>query len=110
MPTSRVGVVGLGYVGLTLAVTLARKGFTVHGVDTSPAVLDALAQGRPHLYEPGLDEGLGTFLGDRLHVASSLPARGVEAAISCVSTPVNPATAGPELGSLLAAARPLVRR
>jgi len=32
-------------VGLTLAVTLARKGFTVHGVDTSPAVLDALGQG-----------------------------------------------------------------
>src|SRR6266704_6293196 len=64
-----VGVVGLGYVGLTLAVTLARKGFTVHGVDTSPVVLDALGQGRPHLFEPGLDEALGTFLGDRLHVA-----------------------------------------
>jgi len=105
-----VGVVGLGYVGLTLAVTLARKGFIVHGVDTSPAVLDALAQGRPHLYEPGLDEGLGTFLGDRLHVASVLPARGVEAAIICVSTPVNPETRGPELGNLRAAARHVAER
>ena len=32
-----IGVVGMGYVGLTMAVTLARKGFTVHGVDASPA-------------------------------------------------------------------------
>src|SRR5882672_2587446 len=110
MAMSTVGVVGLGYVGLTLAVTLARKGFTVHGVDTSPAVLDALGQGRPHLYEPGLDEGLGTFLGDRLHVTSSLPARGVEAAIICVSTPVNPETRGPELGNLRAAARHVAER
>ena len=37
-----VGVVGMGYVGLTMAVALARKGFTVHGVDASPAVLAAL--------------------------------------------------------------------
>src|SRR6266581_4514572 len=104
-----VGVVGLGYVGLTMAVTLARKGFTVHGVDTSPAVLATLARGRPHLYEPGLDEALGTFLGDRLHVASALPG-GVEAAIICVSTPVSPETRGPELGNLRAAARHVAAR
>src|SRR5438552_1024610 len=104
-----VGVVGLGYVGLTMAMTLARKGFTVHGVDTSPAVLNALARGRPHLYEPGLDEALGTFLGDRLHVASALPG-GVEAAIICVSTPVSPETRGPELGNLRAAARHVAER
>ena len=99
-----VGVVGLGYVGLTLAVTLARKGFTVHGVDTSPAVLDALGQGRPHLFEPGLEEGIRAFLGDRLHVAPGLPEGGVDAAIICVSTPVNPDTHAPELANLRAAA------
>jgi UDP-N-acetyl-D-mannosaminuronic acid dehydrogenase len=99
-----VGVVGLGYVGLTLAVTLARKGFTVHGVDTSPAVLDALGKGRPHLFEPGLEEGIRAFLGDRLHVGPALPEGGVDAAIICVSTPVNPDTHAPELANLRAAA------
>jgi UDP-N-acetyl-D-mannosaminuronic acid dehydrogenase len=99
-----VGVVGLGYVGLTLAVTLARKGFTVHGVDTSAAVLDALGKGRPHLFEPGLEEGLSTFVGDRLHVGPALPEGGVDAAIICVSTPVNPDTHAPELANLRAAA------
>ena len=99
-----VGVVGLGYVGLTLAVTLARKGFTVHGVDTSPAVLDALGKGRPHLFEPGVEEGIRAFLGDRLHVGPELPEGGVDAAIICVSTPVNPDTHAPELANLSAAA------
>ena len=32
---ARVGVVGLGYVGLPLAVEFARAGFTVTGIDTS---------------------------------------------------------------------------
>jgi UDP-N-acetyl-D-mannosaminuronic acid dehydrogenase len=99
-----VGVVGLGYVGLTLAVTLARKGFSVHGVDTSAAVLDALGKGRPHLFEPGLEEGIRAFLGDRLHVGPALPEGGVDAAIICVSTPVNPDTHAPELANLRAAA------
>ena len=85
----------MGYVGLTLAVTLARKGFTVHGVDTSQAVLDSLGKGRPHIFEPGVEEGLREFLGERLHVAAELPKGGVDVAIICVSTPVNPGTACP---------------
>ena len=105
-----VGVVGLGYVGLTLAVTLARKGFTVHGVDTSAAVLDALGKGRPHLFEPGVEEAVRAFLGERLHIGSELPQGGVEAAIICVSTPVNPDTQAPELGNLRAAARHVALR
>jgi UDP-N-acetyl-D-mannosaminuronic acid dehydrogenase len=107
---STVGVVGLGYVGLTLAVTLARKGFTVHGVDTSPRVLDALAHGRPHLFEPGVEEGLRAFLGQRLHVGPALPESGVGAAIICVSTPVNADTHGPDLANLRASARHVAQR
>jgi UDP-N-acetyl-D-mannosaminuronic acid dehydrogenase len=105
-----VGVVGLGYVGLTLAVTLARKGFTVHGVDTSPAVLEALGRGRPHLFEPGVEEDVRAFLGERLHVGSALPKGGVDAAIICVSTPVHLDTQEPEHGNLRAAARHVAER
>ena len=105
-----VGIVGLGYVGLTLAVTLARKGFSVHGMDASTRVLDALAQKRPHLFEPGVEEGLQAYLGERLFVGPALPERGVEAAILCVSTPVNPDTHAPELENLRRAARHIVER
>jgi UDP-N-acetyl-D-mannosaminuronic acid dehydrogenase len=105
-----VGVVGLGYVGLTLAVTLARKGFTVHGVDASPSVLEALAAKRPHLFEPGVEEGLQAYLGERLFVGPALPERGIEAVILCVSTPVNAETHAPELGNLRSAARHIAER
>jgi UDP-N-acetyl-D-mannosaminuronic acid dehydrogenase len=107
---NRVGIVGLGYVGLTLAVTLARRGFSVHGADTSPAVLAALRAGRPHLYEPGVPEALAETLGRSLHVDAALPAAGVDAAIICVSTPVEPETHAPALGNLTAAARHVAER
>ncbi len=105
-----VGVVGLGYVGLTLAVSLARQGLTVHGVDTSPAVLAALRARRSHLFEPGVEEVLRELSGQRFHVGEALPERAVEAVIICVSTPVDPDTHVPELGNLQRAARHVVER
>lgn len=105
-----VGVVGLGYVGLTLAVTLARKGVTVYGVDSSPAVLAALAAKRAHVFEPGVDDGLRAFVGERIHVGAELPPGTVEAAILCVSTPVSPATRAPALENLRLAARHVAER
>src|SRR4051794_22040420 len=43
-----VCIVGLGYVGLTLAVAMADAGFRVHGVEINSEVLAALAQERAH--------------------------------------------------------------
>jgi UDP-N-acetyl-D-mannosaminuronic acid dehydrogenase len=105
-----VGVIGLGYVGLTLAVSLARKGVTVHGVDTSPRVLDALVARRSHLYEPGVEEALRELIGDPLHVGPALPAGGVDAVVICVSTPVAEGTHAPELDNLRRAARHVAER
>ncbi len=60
---SRVCVIGLGYVGLTLAVTLAEAGFRVHGLEISPKILSTLAQGRAHFSEYGLDDRLAIQVG-----------------------------------------------
>jgi UDP-N-acetyl-D-mannosaminuronate dehydrogenase len=43
--SATVGVVGLGYVGLPLAVAFARAGFPVIGVDTDPVRAALLARG-----------------------------------------------------------------
>ena len=102
---NRVAVVGLGYVGLTLAVALARKGFTVFGCDREPRVLAALAARRMPRHEPGVEEGLREFLGTRLHVAATLPRESVDAAIICVSTPVDLDTQTPRLNYVRDAAR-----
>jgi UDP-N-acetyl-D-glucosamine dehydrogenase len=43
------GIIGLGYVGLPLAVELARAGYTVLGYDISQRVVDGLNAGRSHI-------------------------------------------------------------
>lgn len=105
----RVAVVGLGYVGLTLAVALARRGVSVVGYDRATRVVEALAAGRPHLYEPGIAEGLRECLGERLSIVAALPSEPVDAAVLCVSTPVDSATGEPELEPLRSAARAVAR-
>jgi UDP-N-acetyl-D-glucosamine dehydrogenase len=43
------GIVGLGYVGLPLAVELAQAGYRVLGFDVNPDVVDGLNAGRSHV-------------------------------------------------------------
>jgi UDP-N-acetyl-D-mannosaminuronic acid dehydrogenase len=100
----RVAIVGLGYVGLTLAVALAKKGVTVLGYDREATIVDSLARGRSHVYEPGVDEALRELSGKRLFVSGTL-AGPADAVIICVSTPVDAATHEPALENLQAAAR-----
>src|SRR2546422_7809967 len=45
----RFGVVGLGYVGLPLAVELAKAGYRVLGYDVSQRVVSGLNDGRSHV-------------------------------------------------------------
>ena len=51
-------IVGLGYVGLTLAATMASVGFRVTGIEVRSSVLDMLQSGQPHFQEPGLNQML----------------------------------------------------
>jgi UDP-N-acetyl-D-glucosamine dehydrogenase len=46
-----VGVVGLGYVGLPLAIEFAKAGFRVIGYDVSPRVIATLSAGRSHIQD-----------------------------------------------------------
>ena len=100
-----IGVVGLGYVGLTLTAALADRGFVVHGSDVSPRVIDTLAQGRSHIFEPGVEEIFAARIGTGIHVAAELPRDTVDVAVISVSTPVDEATRRPNLANLAAAAR-----
>jgi UDP-N-acetyl-D-glucosamine dehydrogenase len=45
------GIVGLGYVGLPLAVELANAGYRVLGFDVQPRVVDGLNAGRSHVMD-----------------------------------------------------------
>jgi UDP-N-acetyl-D-glucosamine dehydrogenase len=54
--TARVGIVGLGYVGLPLAVEFANAGFTVTGIDLVESKVERINAGDSYvhrrLFEP----------------------------------------------------------
>jgi UDP-N-acetyl-D-mannosaminuronic acid dehydrogenase len=106
----RVGIVGMGYVGLTLAAALADKGFEVHGVDVQPSVLESLRAGKPHIFEPGVEKIFSELVGTKIFVGTELPEESVDAAVICVSTPVDPSTHEPYVENLAAAARQIAAR
>ena len=62
----RIAVIGMGYVGLTLSVSLASRGHIVTGVDVQHDLVRQLMEGRPHVHEPGLREMLDATLACQL--------------------------------------------
>jgi UDP-N-acetyl-D-mannosaminuronic acid dehydrogenase len=55
MKKEKVCIMGLGYIGLPTAALLATKGYTVHGVDVKPEVVETINKGLIHIVEPELD-------------------------------------------------------
>ena len=51
-----VAVFGLGYVGITLAATLANRGYHVTGIDVEPELVARLKKCDVHVHEPGLED------------------------------------------------------
>ena len=83
----RVGVVGLGYVGLPLAVAFAEEGHDVVGLDTDPRKIDALAEGSSYV-EDVPSEQLASLDG-RLTATSRYPdLSSCDAVIICIPTPL----------------------
>ena len=58
----KIGVIGLGHVGLPTALGLSDLGWTVLGVDDDAAKAQLIAQGETSFYEQGLDELLRKHL------------------------------------------------
>ena len=81
-------VIGLGYVGLPLAVGLARAGNRVIGFDVDPAVIATLESGASHIQDI-TDVELGEAIAAGLSFTSSVPdLQGLGAYVICVPTPL----------------------
>ena len=65
-----VAIVGLGYVGLPLAIEFAREGFTVIGYDVSARVVDRLNAGVSHIQDV-TSADVAHFVGRGLFVATT---------------------------------------
>src|SRR5918995_548080 len=83
----KIGVIGLGYVGLPLAVAFADEGHEVVGLDADPRKIDALAEGRSYVGDVP-SESLRALDG-RLTATSRYPdLSSCDAVIICVPTPL----------------------
>jgi UDP-N-acetyl-D-glucosamine dehydrogenase len=102
--TAVIGIVGLGYVGLPLAMETARSGYRTLGYDILPSVVDGINAGRSHILDVPT-ERLAAFVGEGLISATTDAARLRECdAISiCVPTPLSK-TKDPDLSYIVAAA------
>ena len=104
-----VAIVGLGYVGLPLALSLAEAGLTVMGVDATQSRVEELRDGHSPIDDVE-DARLRDALGGRLTVVHTSEAdlSAADVVFVCVPTPINEAK-DPDLGAVLSAAA-LVRR
>ena len=84
----QVLVLGLGYVGLTLALVLADVGFEVIGYDRDLQVLDKLKKKKATFFEKGLDNYLFKNVGNNLILTSSLDKVVADIHIITVGTPI----------------------
>ena len=104
---AKVGVVGLGYVGLPLAVVFAEAGFNVVGVDLAEDRLEALKQGKSPIEDipdarirPLVESG-------RLRVDKSYQSLAdVDSVSICVPTPLRK-TGDPDLSFIVSAVKAL---
>src|ERR1043165_8234476 len=84
------GVIGLGYVGLPLAVELGRAGFGVLGFDVVHGVVDGLMAGRSHVKDASPAQLAAIRKADRFTATTAGPRLKEADAISlCVPTPLS---------------------
>ncbi|HIY38916.1 MAG TPA: nucleotide sugar dehydrogenase [Candidatus Agathobaculum merdigallinarum] len=69
----KITVMGLGYIGLPTAITLAEAGFEVCGFDVNQKTIETLQGGHIHIVEPGLQEAFEKAVAHgHLHFSSEL--------------------------------------
>ena len=92
-------IVGLGYVGLTLAIAAADSGFDVYGTEINPKILASLNNNHAHFHETGLDQLIIKHNGKNFHASDKFPAdKHFDAFIITVGTPLMSGTHEPNLG------------
>jgi UDP-N-acetyl-D-glucosamine dehydrogenase len=101
----RIGIVGLGYVGLPLAVAFAEAGCDVVGVDVDAAKLAGIRAGRSPI-EDVADEALQAALPRVELTTRAVELHEADAIVVCVPTPLT-RNREPDLGPLLAASQSL---
>ncbi|RKY54136.1 MAG: UDP-N-acetyl-D-glucosamine dehydrogenase [Candidatus Neomarinimicrobiota bacterium] len=107
--SAKVGIIGLGYVGLPLAMEFAKEGFSVVGIDVSREKVDKLNQGENYIIDVN-DNDLKWAIEKRLFRATTdySVIKDVDAISICVPTPLRK-TKDPDVSFIIAATEELAK-
>ncbi len=107
--TARVGIIGLGYVGLPLAVEFAKAGFTVTGIDVSAAKTASINGGESYVGDVA-SSTLGALVEEgRLRATTDFSAvLELDTVNICVPTPLRK-TKDPDMSYIVSACREVAR-
>jgi UDP-N-acetyl-D-glucosamine dehydrogenase len=87
--TARIGVIGLGYVGLPLAVEFAKEGFDVTGFDVDASKVAEINAGRSYILDVATEDVAASVKAGRLRATADMSTMGDMDAIDiCVPTPL----------------------
>ncbi len=101
----RVGVIGLGYVGLPLATTFAEAGFHVTGIDIDQQKVDLANQGESYISDIASSTLQSLVAAGRLTCTTDFSAlKDIDAISICVPTPLRK-TRDPDISYIIAATR-----
>lgn len=106
----KLSVLGLGYLGATHAVAMAKLGHDVLGIEPDQAKREAIREGNLPFYEPGLQEALREVLQSRKLSLAAGPdsrIREFDAHFICVGTPQLEGSDGADLSYVMAAGNEL---
>ena len=103
--TARIGVIGLGYVGLPLATTFARNGYRVTGIDLDRCKLQKLARGESYIQDVPSEAVRSLRAAERFATTDDYGAlRHCDVIFICVPTPMT-AQKAPDMSFIDAAVR-----
>ena len=106
---ARIGVIGLGYVGLPLAVEFARAGFDVTGFDVDASKVDEINAGRSYILDVDADEVAACVKADRLRATTDMSKLAeMDAVDICVPTPLRK-TKDPDMSYVVSAAEQIAK-
>jgi UDP-N-acetyl-D-glucosamine dehydrogenase len=87
--TAHLGVIGLGYVGLPLAISMAKAGFQVTGFELSPEKVAQLERGQSYIIDVASEDVAAMVEAGRLHPTTEPDALAdIDTVNICVPTPL----------------------
>ena len=107
---ARVGVVGLGYVGLPLSIVFAEAGFEVVGLDVDQARVEAISSGNSHIEDVSASVVADYVDAGKLSATTDFEVLGTcDAILICVPTPLQK-TRDPDMAFVAQAAQDVAAR